>query len=261
MRAIQKKIRSRRGASITFALLLFLVCAVLSSVVIVAATTASGRMSGLAETDQRYYAVSSAAELMKELMKDRLVSVVTVTTRYSAITYRDGIPGDPVENSNGVSNNVKPVTKNYLLMDTAADASEIDTAALDDYEVSRVKNDSVQNLAGYAYLCGLPENTELTPPANKELSLTVSDAPSAAIESLAVSIEASFDGNGNITLTISNTGDNPFRQQLVLHANMSTSLYMSAEELAPVPGDPPESVETIPTKTTEIVVSTLSWDT
>lgn len=64
MNGIRNKLGSDRGASITFALLLFLVCAVVSSVVIVAATTSAGRMSQLAQMDQRYYAVNSAAELL-----------------------------------------------------------------------------------------------------------------------------------------------------------------------------------------------------
>lgn len=75
MQTIKKKLRSQYGASITFALLLFLVCAALCSVIIVAATTAAGRMSNLAETDQRYYAVTSAADLVKELL-DEPVSIV-----------------------------------------------------------------------------------------------------------------------------------------------------------------------------------------
>ena len=41
MNGIGQKLRSDRGASITFALLLFLVCAVVSSVVIVAGTAAA----------------------------------------------------------------------------------------------------------------------------------------------------------------------------------------------------------------------------
>lgn len=65
------KLRSQAGASITFALLLFLVCAVLSSVILVAATVAAGRMAGIAETDQNYYAVTSAAELIKDMVVDQ----------------------------------------------------------------------------------------------------------------------------------------------------------------------------------------------
>lgn len=64
MQAVRNKIRSRRGASLTFALLLFLVCAVVGSVVLTAGTAASGRLAELAESEQRFYAVNSAAELM-----------------------------------------------------------------------------------------------------------------------------------------------------------------------------------------------------
>ena len=78
MNRIRKKLASDRGASITFALLLFLVCAVLCSVIITAASTASGRMASLAETDQRYYTVTSAAELLRSLIDGQTVSVVKV---------------------------------------------------------------------------------------------------------------------------------------------------------------------------------------
>lgn len=68
MAAMKNKIKSQRGASITFALLLFLVCAVISSVVIVAATAAAGRMSEQADMDERYYAVTAVANKLKTIM-------------------------------------------------------------------------------------------------------------------------------------------------------------------------------------------------
>ena len=67
MRQLKAKLRSRRGASITFALLLFLVCAVISGVVIVAASTVGGRMSGMRETDERYYAATEAARALQAI--------------------------------------------------------------------------------------------------------------------------------------------------------------------------------------------------
>ena len=79
MRAIRKKMQSQRGASITFALLLFLVCAVLSAVIVVASTTSAGRMSKLPETDQRYFAVTSAAELLKDMLKEPVTFIEKTT--------------------------------------------------------------------------------------------------------------------------------------------------------------------------------------
>ena len=61
---IRQKITSQSGASITYALLLFLVCAVVSSVVLAAGTAASGRISQSVSTDQRYYSVTSAARVL-----------------------------------------------------------------------------------------------------------------------------------------------------------------------------------------------------
>ena len=84
---VRSKLLSNNGASITFALLIFLVCAIVSAVVLVAGTTAAGRIKGIAETDQRYYAVTSAANLLKDLLDDHSVSQVTTS---SGTFYVDG---------------------------------------------------------------------------------------------------------------------------------------------------------------------------
>ena len=73
---IKDKLRSRTGASITYALLIFLVCAVVGSAVLVAGTTAAGRMSEIAEYDQRYYAVTSAARLLIDLIDGNTVTII-----------------------------------------------------------------------------------------------------------------------------------------------------------------------------------------
>ena len=79
MSGIRTKLNSQRGASITFALLLFLVCAVVGSVVLTAGTAAAGRMSKLAEMDQRYYSVTSAARLMRNMVEGESVTIVKTT--------------------------------------------------------------------------------------------------------------------------------------------------------------------------------------
>ncbi len=83
MRAIHTKLRSERGASITFALLLFLVCAVVASVVLTAGTAASGRLSQQAESDRRYYSVSSAARLLQTEIESTAVTA-TKSGNYAA---------------------------------------------------------------------------------------------------------------------------------------------------------------------------------
>lgn len=93
MNAIKNKIRSRKGASITFALLIFLVCAIISGVVIVAGSTAAGRMSQIAQSDQRYYAVTSAAGLLRDEIDGMRVTV----------SYKLDASGQPIADSNQVT--------------------------------------------------------------------------------------------------------------------------------------------------------------
>ena len=89
METPKNKIRSESGASITFALLIFLVCAVVSAAVIVAASAAAGRISKTTEIDQRYYTVTSAAELLIDMLDDgegvakTYTQEITTTTHYS----------------------------------------------------------------------------------------------------------------------------------------------------------------------------------
>ena len=87
MQKLKQKLKSQTGASITFALLLFLVCAVVGSVVLTAGTAAAGRMSELAKMDQRYYSVTSAAQLLRDTMDGKQVSVTQ-----SFVTINGGTP-------------------------------------------------------------------------------------------------------------------------------------------------------------------------
>lgn len=72
---VLKKLRSSKGASITFALLAFLVCAVISAILLASASAASGRASDLAKMDQRYYAVTSAAQLFCDTLDGQEIVV------------------------------------------------------------------------------------------------------------------------------------------------------------------------------------------
>lgn len=60
--------KSPRGASFSFALLLFLVCVVVSSVVLAASSASIGRLATQGKADQRYYSVTSAAQLFQNAL-------------------------------------------------------------------------------------------------------------------------------------------------------------------------------------------------
>lgn len=266
MRAIQKKIRSQRGASITFALLLFLVCAVLSSVVIVAATSASGRMSRLAETDQRYYAVTSAAELLRDVMKEKTVSIVKVTKSYSTVTYRDGVPEETVQNQNGAAA-AEPTTEEYIIANfEKTRASDIQESDLREEYMVKNWNDleslSMENTAGLAYLNTKSAEKELVFTSDYKVGKTNEDP-------LQVTVRAYFAPDGGIRFTDQELNG----LSLELNANAGESSYTSYLQLDPqnhtweTPEGEGESAYTVPhysetvtTEMTEIVLTTLTWN-
>lgn len=89
---LQLKITSQSGASITYALLLFLVCATVSSVILAAGTAAAGRMSQSVDGDQRYYAVTSAARLLKDVYEEYEIRIEKKTITLSKGTARQPEP-------------------------------------------------------------------------------------------------------------------------------------------------------------------------
>ena len=85
MKAVQRKLQDRSGATLTVALLFFIMCAAAGSVILAAATTSTGRLSELQASDQNYYAVVSAAKLIRDEIDGQTISVgqketKTVTT-------------------------------------------------------------------------------------------------------------------------------------------------------------------------------------
>lgn len=75
-RNVLRKLGSEEGASLTYAILLFLVCAVIGSIVLTAGTIASGRLAEKAEMDQRYYHVVSTAEFLKDTLENQKVVII-----------------------------------------------------------------------------------------------------------------------------------------------------------------------------------------
>ena len=92
---ILNKIKSNKGASIFFALFVFLVCAGVGSVVLASGSAAAGRVSKVSEVDQRYYSVMSAVDLLKDSIDGQEFEIVrtketTVVTVYSIESLEEG---------------------------------------------------------------------------------------------------------------------------------------------------------------------------
>lgn len=94
MNAVQRKLHDRSGATLTVALLFFIMCAAAGSVILAAATTSTGRLSQLQASDQNYYAVVSAAKLIRDEIDGQTIGVMqtetkTVTTIRTEKTEKD----------------------------------------------------------------------------------------------------------------------------------------------------------------------------
>ena len=209
MIAMKNKIKSQRGASITFALLLFLVCAMVSSVVIVAATTAGGRMSNLPDIDQRYYAVSSAAELLGKTLNEQVVTVVksrkrTIKYFYNADGTKNGDPektpqhliteiyaGDRLEDST-----LPNVGSTYSLLTSIAD--KLTNNVLIDMDEDTADPTPAESTASY------PDMVSRTISATGDLKLNSSSLTNAkGLEILSVDIYQQLDKDGTLTFYVS----------------------------------------------------------
>ena len=153
---LNRKLRSRRGASITYALLIFLVCTVVGSVVLAAGAAAAGRLSKVAEMDQRYYSVTSAADLLAKKLNGKTVTITrtreetsattvsyklvdkhdnTVTPPIVLYTYTEQYPTTPVpEVTANYTTTIYDGTNNYAVDDisdviVASDKTESNTGA------------------------------------------------------------------------------------------------------------------------------------
>ena len=92
MSRVQRKIEDRSGASLSVALLSFLVCAIVGSVLIAAASVSMGRMKNIADGEQERYALDSAMEMLAEEMQG---GEITLTASMdSAIQVRENSTDD-----------------------------------------------------------------------------------------------------------------------------------------------------------------------
>lgn len=74
---ISAKLKSNTGATLLMALIFFLLCAVCGAVILTAGSSASGRIAGLAESEQEYYSVASAAGVLEDAINGQGFQVYT----------------------------------------------------------------------------------------------------------------------------------------------------------------------------------------
>ncbi len=227
---VLKKLRSSKGASLTFALLAFLVCAVISAVLLASASAAAGRVSKLAETDQRYYAVTSAAQFFCDSLDGQEFTITrmkeetkTVTTRYTPSTNEAGeeitltsssttykkrcylkvrIPGQPTQTE------IDEETTS-LESTAAAIANTRKTSFLTDATLSYILGKQDENLTVELAYTRNPRSDGSWVDRSWDIDVAVKD-----LSDLAVTATAKMTNNGTVTVEFKNketTEKNPFK--------------------------------------------------
>ncbi len=215
-----EKLKQDRGASLTFALLLFMVCAVIGSVVLASATATAGRASETVAMDQRYYSVSSAAELFRETLNGK--SVTYTLTRTATRTETTTIT--PVLDGSGNPTGADTVTTVY-----DPDPPSSLTFGAGDYSGHYATDFSSGNpmllkSAAEAFLGAWTDEEIFTAtgftlaadavPSLPDLELTVT-GPSHP-EGLKVDVEQTLRPDGGISLLFSNPTGDQYKLRLAL---------------------------------------------
>lgn len=238
---IKRKLRSDKGASITFALLIFLVCAVISSVVLVAATASSGRISNQAETDQRYYSVTSAAELLKELIGGSKASVKEVETSFFTTTY--GVDSSMITQSDSYEKEDYPTR--YYIVENGNETLLTDATGPESMT-------TFQQYAAFMFY----KNTDAA--ADKSFLLTTDITESATDVTITEKVKK---GSGDIELHVFNadyqTTGRKFELILTFDADVKTQVGTNATDATPKPAD--SGGYTIETTVVKTTTTTLTW--
>lgn len=244
---IMNKLRSEKGASITFALLLFLVCAVLCSVIIAAATANAGRMSKLAISEQKYFAVMSSAELLKdEFKKAPKVSIVEVKKTVTETSCTSSTQGTPSVTS--IVNEVYfvPLTPGRTA-DQIVEGELLPIHKLDD---AGLVMDSIQKDAAKRYYINTMSSGL---PFTRVLKITPS------LEGVpAVDATETIDSEGNITFILTSSGED--KQTMVLMFGADRLITNRSETVSEASQPDSHGRYVVTTTTTEMTFTTLNWE-
>ena len=136
-----RKLKSTRGASLLFALLVFLLCLLAGAAALTAAAANAGRYTHLESEQQQYFAVASALALLQDEMDKTAADPdgdLTVTATYVETQdwwYIPGSdPGDPLERQTGA------VTPTSLTFTANGVTGTLPTLPLNDFQKLLLRN-------------------------------------------------------------------------------------------------------------------------
>lgn len=109
MRKIKAKLNSKNGATLVMALFYMMFCIAIGSMILSSGSTAMGQVQHLRGEEQSYLNVLSAAELIKDEMKEASFVEETITVTHSACGANEQISPPPTYPNNALTNELQSV--------------------------------------------------------------------------------------------------------------------------------------------------------
>ena len=260
MKSAVKKLNNHSGATMILALVFFLLCSVIASILLVSSSASTGRLSEIAKNDARYYAVNSAAELLRDGLEDKPVTVKliknTVTTTVTPYTV----------NAQGETEKGTPVStpdEDYSVMFSSEGFSECtavrETSLLTDFALDLAVGPGIINANSAWTFTGLAsaQTREL------EFTHTAADLSNELKTELKVQVSAVLETDGQLKLTVTNSSEGTGSYSLILSFSpeISRETYSDTVQGNPsvVKNSDTSFTETVVSERTETKIVTVSW--
>ena len=218
---ILTRAKSERGASLSVALLLMLVCVALTAAVLAASTASAGRFANQSEMDQRYYAVTSAVHLFSDSLGDG--DKLTFTAEQEKTGWRE-VNQSGVSTDKWTSVNLKEWDDEPKLRKGFDFLYEITQYALFGERVTKDSNLLTDDTGSAGWIepfsSGLWNNGRIT---QKKISYTIeadADAPDAFKKLPPVVVEASLKNDWTLDLDFHNQVTAESQDNKVFHIYM-----------------------------------------
>lgn len=281
-----KKIRSETGASLSFALLLVLVCATAGGVILAAGTVASGRLSRRTEMDQRYYTVVSALDFLRGEIADKKVSIerkkTLIEKEVRTVNFETGADSTvcnwTVTYETYINKNPEGITEVLTDSKTAGPANEepriekaggcgiilgsasfLTKQAIDlMFGTDSPTCNTTEAMEQYSFSSGFPKDNDVI----SLESNSIGGLDGVTTEDLKVSGYVNLKSNGNMELLLrsgSNSGSDAYRLGLTMIAETDETddenITTDVQEIA----NGPETQTTTITTTVTTKHSTIKW--
>lgn len=251
LKRTEQKLRSQEGAAILMALLVFLVCVCIGSVVLSAGTAAAGRFSKTAESDRRYYAVESAARLLKGVFDGKTVTISRTKTDTRVKKYRLITTDNTTSRDSGTPDNNASKQEYAVSVDIAGEETDDDSVKMARFVSLRLFDGNLEQVPSGEKQYEMP----MTPELNVTDTVTIKDADYSAFPEYSASYSLKLDSGKRAELIFNIKAEN-YGVKVKFHADIhEETATRSAPETSVVDG----ANETVTQVTEETKTMMITW--